>query len=96
MRYSGMSLVAATAFVSLTSAFFPQQKVRIPRHDTKYHLTPRQLSAEPMGIQQLNTPGGAVISYKEPGKEGICETTPGVGSYAGYISLNPDWHSFIC
>ncbi|OTB04624.1 hypothetical protein M426DRAFT_320739 [Hypoxylon sp. CI-4A] len=30
--------------------------------------------------------GGVTISYKEPG---ICETTPGVKSYAGYIHLPP-------
>ncbi|KAI0843260.1 serine carboxypeptidase [Hypoxylon sp. FL0890] len=30
---------------------------------------------------------GVTISYKEPG---ICETTPGVKSYAGYVHLPPD------
>lgn len=35
------------------------------------------------------------IRYKEPGKEGICETTPGVNSYSGYIDLAPDMHTFF-
>jgi hypothetical protein len=35
------------------------------------------------------------IRYKEPGKAGICETTPGVNSYSGYIDLAPDMHTFF-
>ncbi|CAD0050612.1 unnamed protein product [Aureobasidium pullulans] len=31
----------------------------------------------------------------EPGKEGVCETTPGVNSYSGYIDLAPDMHTFF-
>lgn len=95
MRHAKVLLVLGTALVSLTSAFFPPAKVRIPGRDKEYRLTPRQLPAEPVGVQSLTTPGGAKITYKEPGKDGICETTPGVGSYAGYISLGPDWHSFV-
>jgi hypothetical protein len=35
------------------------------------------------------------IRYKEPGKAGTCETTPGVNSYSGYIDLAPDMHTFF-
>lgn len=58
-------------------------------------VSPRQLPAEPVGVQSFTSPSGATISYKEPGKEGICETTPGVNSYAGFISLAEDVHSFF-
>ncbi|KAF1935417.1 peptidase S10, serine carboxypeptidase [Clathrospora elynae] len=38
---------------------------------------------------------GAEIRYKQPGKAGVCETTPGVDDYAGYISLNPTTNMFF-
>ncbi|KAK6614240.1 serine carboxypeptidase [Botrytis cinerea] len=31
----------------------------------------------------------------EPGKEGVCETTPGVNSYSGYIDLDANSHTFF-
>jgi len=37
-----------------------------------------QVLAQPKGVKTIHSPGGATIRYKEPGKEGICETTPGV------------------
>jgi hypothetical protein len=58
-------------------------------------VSPRQLPAEPVGVQTVNGPSGMTITYKEPGKEGICETTPGVNSYAGFINLAEDVHSFF-
>ena len=58
-------------------------------------VSPRQLPAEPVGIQSITSPSGVTINYKEPGKEGVCETTPGVNSYAGFISLSEDVHSFF-
>ncbi len=36
---------------------------------------------------------GATIRYKQPGLEGVCETTPGVKSYSGYVSLNETTNS---
>lgn len=35
------------------------------------------------------------IRYKEPGKAGICETTPGVNSYSGYVDIAPDKHAWF-
>lgn len=55
----------------------------------------RQLPDEPTGVQKLITPNGNTIRYKEPGKHGVCETTPGVRSYSGYIDLSPDSHTFF-
>ncbi|KAF2027290.1 alpha/beta-hydrolase [Setomelanomma holmii] len=36
-------------------------------------------------------PNNVTIRYKNPG---ICETTPGVDSYSGYVDLSPDIHVF--
>lgn len=57
-------------------------------------------SAEPVpakanGVQTLTTPNNITIRYKEPGKEGVCETTPGVKSYSGYVDLSPTSHTFF-
>lgn len=56
---------------------------------------PRQLPAPVQGLKTITAPSGVTIRYKEPGKEGICETTPGVNSYTGYIDLAPDSHTFF-
>lgn len=48
----------------------------------------RQLPAEPTGVKTITTAQNITIRYKEPGKEGVCETTPGVNSYSGYIDLD--------
>lgn len=55
----------------------------------------RQLPDEPTGVKKFRTPSGATIRYKEPGKHGVCETTPGVRSYSGYVDLAPDSHTFF-
>ncbi|GAB7350232.1 hypothetical protein MBLNU459_g0885t1 [Dothideomycetes sp. NU459] len=43
----------------------------------------------------IKTPTNVTIRYKEPGKSGVCETTPGVNSYSGYIDLAPNVHAFF-
>ncbi|KAL9612379.1 MAG: hypothetical protein Q9167_003019 [Letrouitia subvulpina] len=58
-------------------------------------LDHRQLPAEPTGVTTISSPGGAQIRYKQPGKDGVCETTPGVNSYSGYVDLAPDAHTFF-
>ncbi len=35
----------------------------------KIQISPRQLPAEPTGVQTIITPNGVNITYKEPGKE---------------------------
>lgn len=47
------------------------------------------------GVHHFTTPQGVTIRYKMPGKEGVCETTPDVNSYAGFIDLAPDVHVFF-
>ena len=58
-------------------------------------LEPRQVPANATGVTTIKSPTGVTIRYKEPGKDGVCETTPGVGSYAGYVDLAPDSHTFF-
>jgi len=55
----------------------------------------RQLPKEPTGVKTIISPNGVNITYKMPGEEGICETTPGVNSYAGFINLAPEVHVFF-
>lgn len=38
-------------------------------------------------VEPIKTPTGVTVRYKEPGNEGVCETTPGVESYSGFIGL---------
>ena len=44
-------------------------------------LDPRQLPANATDVKTITSPTGVTIRYKEPGKAGVCETTPGVNSY---------------
>lgn len=43
-------------------------------------LSPRQLPAAVTNFTTITSPTGVKIRYKEPGKAGVCETTPGVNS----------------
>jgi len=58
-------------------------------------LLKRQVPAEPKGVKTIKSPGGVKIRYKEPGKQGVCETTPGVNSYSGYVDLDDHTHMFF-
>ncbi|KAK1640698.1 Alpha/Beta hydrolase protein [Colletotrichum phormii] len=58
-------------------------------------LPPRQVPGAAQGVTTITSPGGSTIRYKQPGKDGICETTPGVNSYSGYIDIAPDVHIFF-
>jgi hypothetical protein len=46
------------------------------------------LPSNATGVQTITTPQNITLRYKEPGKEDVCETTPGVKSYSGYIELD--------
>jgi carboxypeptidase C (cathepsin A) len=72
---------------SLASAGF------LPRHVEE--LLKKQVPAEPTGVKTIKSPGGAKIRYSEPGKHGVCETTPGVNSYSGYVDLDANTHMFF-
>lgn len=59
------------------------------------HLKRQYYPADATDVKTLTTPSNVTIRYKEPGKEGVCETTPGVNSYSGYIDLAPNVHAFF-
>ncbi|KAJ5093198.1 hypothetical protein N7456_009059 [Penicillium angulare] len=65
--------------------------------DSRFSTFARRQHAptEPEGVKTIQTANNVTIRYKEPGKEGICETTPGVNSYSGYVNLAPDSHTFF-
>ncbi|KAI1742621.1 Alpha/Beta hydrolase protein [Xylaria scruposa] len=85
-----MQLVAPAVLLlgaSLASASF------LPPHVEE--LLKKQVPAEPKGVKTIKSPGGVQIRYKEPGKSGVCETTPGVNSYSGYVDLDEKTHMFF-
>jgi len=61
----------------------------------KFPILPRQIPANATGVTTITAPSGAQIRYKQPGKDGVCETTPGVNSYSGYIDLDANTHMFF-
>lgn len=75
-----LQLTAALAATTLSSA-----------HNT---LKYRQAPADPTGVTTITSAQGAEIRFKQPGKQGICETKEGVDDYAGYISLNEKTNMF--
>lgn len=79
-RFSQLTAVLAAA--SLCSARKPT-------------LEERQIPADPTGVMTITSPQGASIRFKQPGKQGVCETKEGVDDYAGYISLNPTTNMFF-
>jgi carboxypeptidase C (cathepsin A) len=47
------------------------------------------------GVKTITSPAGATVRYKEPGKDGVCETTSDVNSYSGYVDLDANVHMFF-
>ncbi|KAL8657611.1 MAG: hypothetical protein Q9226_001754 [Calogaya cf. arnoldii] len=82
-----MSLKCASLILSLWGPLSSANA--LPQFD------PRQLPADPVGVTTITSPTGVTIRYKQPGLEGVCETTPGVNSYSGYVDLAPDAHTFF-
>ena len=76
-------LTAATGLLTLTeasSAAFSKSS----RTGRSAPLLKRQYyPADAKDVKTITTPSNVTIRYKEPGKEGVSETTPGVDSYSG-------------
>lgn len=81
------SLTTIATLVALTLDYTSATPTNFP--------LPRQAPAEPDNVTTITSPGGASIRYKQPGQDGVCETTPGVNSYSGYISLNETTNMFF-
>lgn len=84
-----MSKALTFAALAFNVLLLPSSLYALPK------LEGRQVPANATGVNTITAPSGAQIRYKEPGKAGVCETTPGVNSYSGYIDLAPDVHSFF-
>ncbi|KAI0853039.1 peptidase [Daldinia vernicosa] len=65
----------------------------LPNHIER--LIRKQAPAEPSNVTTIKSPNGVTIRYKEPELEGVCETTPGVNSYSGYVDLDEETHMFF-
>lgn len=88
-------LAAATGLLAVTeasSAVFSKST----RTGKSVPLLKRQYyPADAEDVKTITTPTNVTLRYKEPGKEGVCETTPGVNSYSGYIDIAPNVHAFF-
>jgi hypothetical protein len=93
MLSKSLLLTAATGLLTLTeassAAFSKSSRRSAPLLKRQYY------PADAKDVKTLTTPSNVTIRYKEPGKEGVCETTPGVDSYSGYIDLAPNVHAFF-
>ncbi len=85
----GKSASLALSLSAVVGAFPQLDPKSAPKFDE------RGLPAPVTGQKTIQSPGGATVRYKEPGKAGVCETTKGVNSYSGYIDLAPDAHTFF-
>lgn len=88
------SLCIFLPFLLVASSRNTQRELRIehPHHS----LHSRQLPNPASNVKTITTPQNITIRYKEPGKDGcVCETTPGVNSYSGYIDLDKNTHTFF-
>ncbi|KAK4987699.1 hypothetical protein LTR50_004447 [Elasticomyces elasticus] len=81
------SAVAALVFGLETSAYMgaslntPMKRQNFPANATD--------------VTTIISPTNVTIRYKQPGTAGVCETTPGVNSYSGYIDLAPNMSTFF-
>ncbi|CAK4034662.1 related to carboxypeptidase C (cathepsin A) [Lecanosticta acicola] len=84
--FSTAALLVSAAHAFLAPRALPEKqlskRVYYPAPVTDFHT--------------ITTPGSNItIRYKIPSEEGVCETTPGVRSYSGYVDLSEDVHVFF-
>ncbi|KAH6674639.1 Alpha/Beta hydrolase protein [Halenospora varia] len=102
------SVVAAATTTSLTTITSITGATVTSTHFTTSTATPTTSSRRTLftssaipqvknatGVTTITSPGGVSIRYKQPEKEGVCETTPGVNTYSGYVDLDNDTHMFF-
>lgn len=65
--------IRTSAAAALLSAAGASAFIKLP-------LNARQLPANATDVKTIVSPTNVTIRYKEPGKYGVCETTPGVDS----------------
>lgn len=96
---AAFATLALAALGGLAEAAHPSKPLHgLAKERSKYfskRAGPPYLPAAVENYTTIKSPSGSSIRYKEPGKAGVCETTPGVNSYSGYIDLAPDMHAFF-
>ncbi|KAK7959318.1 peptidase S10- serine carboxypeptidase [Apiospora aurea] len=85
---------AAAASLLLSLPLIPNVAAEHLPHPVE-QLLRRQLPASPKDVKTITTPNNVTVRYKEPGSEGVCETTPGVKSYSGYVDVDERTHMFF-
>jgi hypothetical protein len=90
-KLSGVATVLLASLPLISASFIhsgPSSKLRNVKRQTVF---PKPAT----DMKTFTTPTNVTIRYKEPSKEGVCETTDGVNSYSGYIDLAPNVHMFF-
>lgn len=82
----------ATQWISLLLPFVAASEA-LDTSSTRFNR--RQVPKHPTDVKTIKTANNATIRYKEPGKKRVCETTPGVKSYSGYVDTSPASHTFF-
>jgi len=104
MLYSVALLAATATAVSAGAAAGitrppPSRFARAPSENghvyPEHVLKKRQLPAAVTNQTTITSPNGVQIRYKDLTGTSVCETTPGVNSYSGYVDLAADKHSFF-
>lgn len=97
--FSRYLLPAAASFLALADSASAVSNPSFNRGSAfgkKLPMLKRQYyPADATNVKSITTPTNVTIRYKEPGEDGVCETTPGVNSYSGYIDLSPNVHAFF-
>lgn len=72
--YRTLTLILALA------AALPLAALKVPK------LVKDGPPVDPNGVQEIVSSQGARIRFKQPGKQGLCQTT--ADDYSGYVSLD--------
>ncbi|TKA74781.1 hypothetical protein B0A55_03847 [Friedmanniomyces simplex] len=78
-----------------TALKWPAHKPTAKQTAAKFLDKRQYFPANATDVKTITSPTNVTIRYKMPGEAGVCETTPGVNSYAGYIDMAPNVHMFF-
>nr|POE54182.1 carboxypeptidase s1 like a [Quercus suber] len=100
MLFSYLTSIATVALLALPASSatkWPAARRSVQRNviEDKHNFKRQYFPANATDVKSFKTPTGVTIRYKEPGKDGVCETTPGVNSYSGYVDIAPNVHVFF-
>lgn len=73
MKFTQLACLIGVFVAGVSAVKGPKVHSRRNPKGPKLQVLPRQLPAEPTGVQTIVTPNGINITYKQPGKE-VSET----------------------